>query len=117
GFAESLKDRVEQLQGHLGIAVERLEELISLNNMHLSITGCRYSGATWLVVYQAHFAEGFARVKVRQVNVFALQVVGHFNSTAGDEIRCLTVVVFPDDDFATLVLRSGNHESPLLTRL
>jgi hypothetical protein len=46
------------------------------------------------------------------VNVFALQVLGHFNSTTLDDIRCLTLVVFPDDDFATLVLRSGNHGSP-----
>jgi hypothetical protein len=46
------------------------------------------------------------------VNVFALQVLGHFNSTTLDDIRCLTLVVFPDDDFATLVLCSGNHGSP-----
>jgi hypothetical protein len=43
------------------------------------------------------------------VNVFALPVLGHFNSTALDDKSCLTVVVFPDDDFATLVLRGGNH--------
>src|SRR5262249_41233045 len=112
GFAESLKDRFEQLHGHLGMAVERLKKLISRNNTHLSVIGCRYSCATWLVVYHAHFAEGFARVKVGKVNVFAFQVLGHFNSTTLDDIRCLTLVVFPDNDFATLVLRSGNHGSP-----
>jgi hypothetical protein len=46
------------------------------------------------------------------VNVFALQVLGYFNSTTVDDIRRLSLFVFPDDDFATLVLRSGNHGSP-----
>src|SRR5262245_9769892 len=36
----------------------------------------------------------------------------HFNSTTLYDICCFALVVFPDDDFATLVVRSGNHGSP-----
>src|SRR5262249_17448270 len=96
---------------YLGVALKAVEKVVPPNLTHDRLGDGSHSGAAGLLVNHAHFAKGFSRPKVGQVDVLPVECLADFNLPLFDDVGGFAIVVLSDNNFSGRIPAQRNHSA------